>query len=43
MRAIRIDNGTTFKNINFKTFYASLGLEHQFSSQYVPRHNGIAE
>jgi transposase InsO family protein len=36
MRAIRSDNGTEFKNTHFKTFCASLGLEHQFSSPYVP-------
>jgi transposase InsO family protein len=37
MRAIRSDNGTEFKNTHFETFCASLGLEHQFSSPYVPR------
>jgi transposase InsO family protein len=36
MRAIRSDNGTKFKNTHFETFCASLGLEHQFSSPYVP-------
>jgi len=43
MRAIRSDNGTEFKNTHFETFCASLGLEHQFSSPYVPPHNGIVE
>jgi transposase InsO family protein len=28
MRAIRSDNGTEFKNTQFATFCASLGLEH---------------
>jgi transposase InsO family protein len=35
MRAIRSDIGTKFKNTHFETF-CSLGLEHQFSSSYVP-------
>ena len=43
MRAIRSDNGTEFKNTQFATFCASLGLEHQFSSPYVPQQNGIVE
>jgi hypothetical protein len=36
MRAIRSGNGTEFKSTQFATFCASLGLEHQFSSLYVP-------
>jgi transposase InsO family protein len=43
MRAICSDNGTEFKNTQFATFCASLGLEHQFSSPYVPQQNGIVE
>jgi transposase InsO family protein len=43
MRAIRGDNGTEFKNTQFATFCASLGLEHQFSSPYVPQQDGIVE
>jgi transposase InsO family protein len=43
MRAIRSDNGTKFKNTHFKTFCASLGLEHQFSSPYAPQQNGVIE
>jgi transposase InsO family protein len=43
MRAIRSDNDTEFKKTHFKTFCASLGLEHQFSSPYVPQQNGIVE
>ena len=31
MRAICTDNGSEFKNSNFETFCAKLGLEHQFS------------
>jgi transposase InsO family protein len=41
MRAIRSDNGIEFKNTQFATFCASLGLVHQFSSPYVPQQNGI--
>ena len=43
IRAIHSDNGTKFKNTHFKTFCASLGLEHQFSSPYVPQQNGVVE
>jgi hypothetical protein len=43
MRAIRSDNGTKFTNTQFATFCASSGLEHQFSSSYVPQQNGIVE
>jgi transposase InsO family protein len=44
MRAICSDNGTEFKKkTQFATFCASLGLEHQFSSSYVPQQNGIVE
>ena len=37
MRAIRSDNGTKFKTTHFETFSASLGLEHHFSTLYVPQ------
>jgi transposase InsO family protein len=30
-----------YKNTHFETFCSSLGLEHQFSSPYVPQQNGI--
>jgi transposase InsO family protein len=43
MRAICNDNDTEFKNTHFKTFCASMDLEHQFSSPYVPQQNGIVE
>ena len=43
MRAIHSDNGTEFKNTHFETFCPSLGLEHQFSSPYVPQQNGVVE
>jgi transposase InsO family protein len=43
MRAIHSDNVTEFKNTHFETFCVSLGLEHQFSSPYVPQQNGIIE
>jgi transposase InsO family protein len=31
------------KILNLQPFCASLGLEHQFSSPYVPQQNGIVE
>jgi transposase InsO family protein len=37
MRAIISDNGIEFMNTHFETFYASLGIEHHFSSPYVPQ------
>jgi transposase InsO family protein len=43
MRVIRSDNGTKFKNSQFDTFCSSLGLEHQFSSPYVPQQNSVIE
>jgi IS30 family transposase len=43
MRAICSDNGIEFKSTHFETFCATLGLEHQFSSPYVPKQNGIIE
>jgi transposase InsO family protein len=43
VRAICSDIGIDFKNTQFATFCAYLGLEHQFSSPYVPRQNGIVE
>ncbi|WVZ97403.1 hypothetical protein U9M48_042943 [Paspalum notatum var. saurae] len=43
MRALRSDNGSEFKNDRFKTFCQSQGLEHQFSSLYVPQQNGVVE
>jgi transposase InsO family protein len=43
IRAIHSDNATEFKNTHFETFCVALGLEHQFSSLYVPQQNGIIE
>jgi transposase InsO family protein len=43
MRAMHSDNGIEFKNSQFDTFCSSLGLEHQFSSPYVPQENGVVE
>jgi transposase InsO family protein len=37
MRVIRSNNGLVFKNTHFETFCTSLGLEHPFSSPYVPQ------
>jgi transposase InsO family protein len=43
MRANCSDNGIEFKNSHFETFCAYLGLEHQFSSPYIPQQNGVVE
>jgi transposase InsO family protein len=43
MKVIRSDNVTEFKNTQFATFCASFGLQHQFSSLYVPQQNDIIE
>src|SRR6266508_4243356 len=43
LRAIRSDNGTEFKNSSFDHFCAEKGIEHQFSSPYVPQQNGVVE
>ncbi|XP_066334528.1 uncharacterized protein [Miscanthus floridulus] len=43
VRAIRSDNGTEFKNSRMKAFCSEQGLDHQFSSPYVPPQNGVVE
>ncbi|WVZ80241.1 hypothetical protein U9M48_027733 [Paspalum notatum var. saurae] len=43
MRALHSDNGSEFKNDRFKAFCHSQGLEHQFSSPYVPQENRVVE
>jgi transposase InsO family protein len=43
IRAIHSDNGSEFKHSHFETFCHDLGLEHQFSSPYMPLQNGVVE
>jgi transposase InsO family protein len=43
IRAIRSDNSSEFKNTYFEIFYHDLGLEHKFSSPYMPPQNGVVE
>jgi transposase InsO family protein len=43
LRAIHSDNGSEFRNSCFETFCHDLGLEHQFSSLYMPPQNGVVE
>jgi transposase InsO family protein len=43
IRAIRSANGSEFKNSRFENFCHDLGLEHQFSSLYIPPENGLVE
>jgi transposase InsO family protein len=41
IRAIHSDNGSEFKNSRFDAFCRDLGLEHQYSTPYVPPQNGV--
>ena len=43
MRAIRSDNGSEFKIARFDDFCRGFGLDHQYSSPYVPPQNGVVE
>jgi IS30 family transposase len=43
IRAIRSDNGSEFKNSRFDAFCRDLGLEHQYSTPFVPPQNGVVE
>jgi transposase InsO family protein len=43
IRAIRSDNGSEFKNSRFDAFCRDLGLEHQYSTPFVPPQNGVME
>jgi transposase InsO family protein len=43
IRAIRGDNGLEFKNSHFDAFCRDLGLEHQYSTPFVPPKNGVVE
>jgi transposase InsO family protein len=41
IRAIHNDNGSKFKNSRFDAFCCDLGLEHQYSTPYVPPQKGL--
>jgi hypothetical protein len=43
IQAIRSDNGSEFKNSRFDAFFRDLGLEHQYSTPFVPLRNGVVE
>jgi transposase InsO family protein len=43
IRAIHSYNGLEFKNSRFDAFCRDLGLEHQYSTPYVPPQNGVVE
>jgi transposase InsO family protein len=43
IRAICSDNGSEFKNSRFDAFCHDLGLEHQYSTPFVPPQNGVVE
>nr|GEW85696.1 retrovirus-related Pol polyprotein from transposon TNT 1-94 [Tanacetum cinerariifolium] len=40
---IRTDNGTEFKNLVLKEYFASVGISHQMSSVQTPQQNGVVE
>ena len=40
---IRSDNGTEFKNYTVEGFLSEEGIAHQYSTQYNPQKNGVAE
>ncbi|KAI3807431.1 hypothetical protein L1987_23359 [Smallanthus sonchifolius] len=43
VRRIRSDNGTEFKNNLMELFCLKKGIRHEFSAQYTPQQNGVAE
>ncbi|KAK1619550.1 hypothetical protein QYE76_025067 [Lolium multiflorum] len=43
IKAIRIDNGTKFKNYTMQEFVDDDGIEHEFSAPYTPQQNGVVE
>ncbi|GKB76445.1 retrovirus-related pol polyprotein from transposon TNT 1-94 [Tanacetum coccineum] len=40
---IQTDNGSKFKNENFRSFYAKLGIVHHTSIARTPQQNGVVE
>ncbi|KAK1630727.1 hypothetical protein QYE76_005042 [Lolium multiflorum] len=43
IKAIRIDNGTEFKNYTMQEFVDDEGIKHEFSAPYTPQQNGVVE
>ena len=41
--AIRSDNGSEFKNYTLNEFLSEEGIRHQYSANYSPQQNGVAE
>jgi hypothetical protein len=40
---IQSDNGTEFKNYTLNDFLSDEGIQHQYSSPYIPQQNSVAE
>jgi transposase InsO family protein len=43
IKAIRIDNGSEFKNHAMEDFTNEEGINHQYSAPYTPQQNGVVE
>ncbi|KAK1667721.1 hypothetical protein QYE76_055880 [Lolium multiflorum] len=43
IKAIRIDNGTEFKNYTMQEFVYDEGIKHDFPAPYTPQQNGVVE
>ncbi|GJR03391.1 retrovirus-related pol polyprotein from transposon TNT 1-94 [Tanacetum coccineum] len=43
VKQIRTDNGTAFRNHEFRSFCDEKGISQNFSSPYTPEQNGVAE
>jgi hypothetical protein len=41
--AVRMDNGSEFKNYTMQDFVEDEGIKHQFSTPYTPQMNGVVE
>lgn len=43
IKAIRSDNGTEYTNNAFKNYLKKEGIKHEFTVEYTPQQNGVAE
>lgn len=43
IKALRSDNGTEYTNNEFKNFLKKEGIKNQFTVEYTPQQNGVAE
>jgi hypothetical protein len=42
-KTLRSDNGTEYTNNEFKKHLAGAGIQHEFTVEYTPQQNGVAE